>query len=217
MHDLQLISGNRTFSGNSLIPWLLLRHFDIGFHEIRIDLLRSDAMEKLGYFSPSLKVPVLVHEDLKVWDALPICEYLSETFLEQQGWSGHQKKKAAARSVCAELHGDFSYFKTQWPMNCHLHQARKPDQQLDREIARLDAILYCCQRKYGDGGNYLFGNFSIADAFMAPFAIALDCYKAELTHKSRDYVQYLLGHVHVQSWLDDAQKELDSVRFARTG
>ena len=217
MHDLHLISGNRTFSANSLIPWLLLKHFDIGFHEIRIDLLRSDAMEKLGYFSPSLKVPVLVHEDIKVWDALPICEYLSETFLEQQGWPRHQKKKAAARSVCAELHGDFSYFKTEWPMNCHLHQPRKPDQQLDREIARLDAIVYCCRRKFGDGGDCLFGSFSIADAFMAPFAIALDCYKADLTHKSRDYVEQLLTHPHVQCWLNEAQQELDSVRFARTG
>jgi glutathione S-transferase len=217
MVDLHLITGNRTTSCTSLVPWLLMKELQIPFHEISIDLFRSDAVEKLGLYSPSLKVPVLIHEDIKVWDALPICEYLSETFLENRGWPAHQKKRAAARSVCAELHGDFTHFRQEWPMNCHLVRWVKPDEQLEREIARLDAIMYCCRRKFGDGGDYLFGNFSIADAFMAPFAIALHNHGAELTEKSREYLHTLLNHPHISWWLDDAQQELDAVRFGMTG
>src|SRR5690606_39687129 len=85
MHDLNLISGNRSSSHSSLVPWLLMQEHGIGFHEIRIDLFRSDAIEQLGLYSPSLQVPVLIHDDVKVWDPLPICEYISETFLEQRG------------------------------------------------------------------------------------------------------------------------------------
>ena len=205
MHETHLITGNRTISSNSLSPWLLMKEFEIPFHEISIDLFKSNAVEKLGVFSPSLKVPVLIHEDIKVWDALPICEYVSETWLENRGWPHHLKKRAAARSVCAELHGDFGHFKQQWPMNCNLIQNRKPDAALEREIARLDAIMYCCRQKYGDGGDYLFGAFSIADTFMAPYAITLYSYGAELTANARAYLNTLLNNAHVLCWLAEAQ------------
>lgn len=217
MHDLNLISGNRTISATSLTPWLLLKQFDIPFHEIRIDLFRDDAVERVGWFSPSLKVPVLIHHDIKVWDALPICEYLSETWLEGRGWPLHQKKRAAARSVCAELHGDFQAFKQQWPMHCHLHLNGKIDAPLERDIARLDSIMSCCRRKYGDGGDWLFGAFSIVDAFMAPFVIALDCHGAELTAAASDYCQQLLRNSWVLEWLFEAQIELNNVHYRKAG
>jgi glutathione S-transferase len=152
-----------------------------------------------------------------VWDALPICEYISETWLENHGWPHHIRKRAAARSICAELHGDFAHFKKEWPMNCNLLRPSKPDAQLEREIARLDAIMYCCRGKYGDGGDWLFGHFSIADAFMAPFAIALHGYGAVLTEKAQGYMNTLLKHPDILCWLDEAQHELDTVRFAKTG
>ena len=50
MHDLHLITGNRTTSSTSLCPWLLLKEFAIPFREIRIDLYRSDAIERLGIY-----------------------------------------------------------------------------------------------------------------------------------------------------------------------
>lgn len=216
MHEIHLITGNRTVSSNSLTPWLLMKESEIPFHEISIDLFKSNAVEKLGIFSPSLKVPVLIHEDIKVWDALPICEYISETWLENRGWPHHLKKRAAARSVCAELHGDFAYFKQQWPMNCNLIQNRQPDAALEREIARLDAIMSCCRQRHGDGGDYLFGAFSIVDAFMAPYAITLYSYGAELTANARVYLNTLLNNTHVLCWLVEAQDELDKVRFAKS-
>ncbi len=217
MHELNLVSGNRSISSASLTPWLLLKQFDLLFNEISIDLFRDDAIEKLGWFSPSLKVPVLIHNDLKVWDALPICEYLNESFLEGRGWPAHLKKRAAARSVCAELHGDFLAFKQQWPMQCHLRLVARTDAVLERDIARLDSIMSCCRRKFGDGGDYLFGQFSIVDAFMAPYAIALDGHGAQLTAPADDYCQLLLGNMHVLEWLYEAQLELNTMKYAKAG
>ena len=217
MHELNLISGNRSCSNTSLIPWLLMQEHELAFNEIRIDLFRSDAIEKLGLYSPSLQVPVLIHDDIKVWDALPICEYLSETFLEQRGWPQHLKKRAAARSVCAELHADFAYFHQQWPMACEAVPARQPDARLEREISRLDAIMYCCRGKFGDGGPWLFGDFSIVDAFMAPFAITLRSHNAEMTEKARAYMDTLLSHPAVLLWLHEARSEHQHAPYAMTG
>ena len=217
MTDLQLITGNKNYSPSSLRPWLLLQEFEVPFMEIAIDLFKPDSAEKLGIYSPSLKVPVLIHDDIKVWDSLPICEYLSETFLENRAWPTHMKKRAAARSVVAEIHSDFQHFKREWPMNCQLNVKMKPDDLLEREIARLDAIMYCCRRKFGDGGDYLFGSFSIADCFLAPVAIALRAYGAELSWKTNLYMDRLLSNPHLEWWLDQARSELEEVPFDKTG
>lgn len=217
MQDLNLITGNRSCSHNSLIPWLLLQESGVPFHEIGIDLFRGDAVERLGMHSPSLQVPVLIHEDIKVWDALPICEYISESFLEGHGWPAHIKKRAAARSVCAELHGNFAHFWEQWPLRCNLSKPSIPDARLERDIARLDAIMHCTRRRYGDGGPWLFGRFGIVDAFMAPFAIALQSYDAHLTQAARDYQQFLLDQPHILTWLHDAEREHDAELYALTG
>jgi len=217
MTDLQLITGNKNFSPSSLRPWLLLQEFEVPFMEIAIDLFKPDSAEKLGIYSPSLKVPVLLHDDIKVWDSLPICEYLSETFLENRAWPTHMKKRAAARSVVAEIHSDFQHFKREWPMNCQLNVKMKPDDLLEREIARLDAIMYCCRRKFGDGGDYLFGSFSIADCFLAPVVVALRAYGAELSWKTNLYMDRLLSNPHLEWWLDQARSELEEVPFDKTG
>ena len=211
MTDIQLITGNKNFSPSSLRPWLLLKEFDVPFTEIAIDLFKADSAEKLGMYSPSLKVPVLIHNDIKVWDSLPICEYISESFLEDKAWPCHLKKKAAARSVVAEIHSDFQHFKREWPMNCLMQVKMTPDDKLEQEIARLDAIMYCCRRKYGDGGDYLFGRFSIADAFMAPVAVALRAYGAELSWKTNLYMDTLLGNEHMQWWLEQARNEIETL------
>jgi len=217
MADLQLITGNKNFSPSSLRPWLLLKEFDVPFTEIAIDLFKTDSAEKLGMYSPSLKVPVLIHNDIKVWDSLPICEYISETFLEDKAWPCHLKKKAAARSVVAEIHSDFQHFKRDWPMNCHMQIKMIPDEKLEHEIARLDAIMYCCKRKYGDGGKYLFGRFSIADCFMAPLAISLRAYGAELSWKTNLYLDTLMENEHMQWWLEQARDEIDALPLEKAG
>ena len=102
-------------------------------------------------------------------------------------------------------------------MDCNLLQPRKPDALLEREIARLDAIMYCCRRKFGDGGPYLFGRFSIADAFMTPFAIALQSYSGELSQKSLQYRDTLLANPHLLVWMDEARGEHSDELYALTG
>jgi glutathione S-transferase len=216
MHNLQLITGNRNFSSSSLRAWLLLQEFEIPFTEVILELYKTNSAEKVGMYSPSLQVPVLIHNDIKVWDSLAICEYVSETFLEFQGWPMHAKKRAAARSICTELHADFQHFKKDWPMNCQLSLTLMPSEAIEKEIARLDAMIYCCRRKYGDGGDYLLGKFSITDCMFAPFAVSLNAYGAELSHQSQHYLNTLLTNSHMQWWLNQADKEIEEHRWKKT-
>jgi glutathione S-transferase len=59
---MQLIIGNKNYSSWSMRPWLLLRHFKLGFKEIRIPLFVEGYQDRLRQYSPTLKVPVLIDE-----------------------------------------------------------------------------------------------------------------------------------------------------------
>ena len=205
----QLVSGDRNYSSSSLRVWLLLNEFEVPYEETLIKLFQSNSVEKIAMYSPSLQLPVLIHDSIKVWDSLAICEYINESFLEGRAWPQHAKKRAVARSIANELHADFQHFKKDWPMNCQLQSQMKASLSIEKEIARLDAIIYCCRTNFGDGGSYLCGQFSIVDCMFAPIVVALRAYGAELSQQSREYIQTLLSNSNLEWWLEQAGEELE--------
>lgn len=214
MKEVRLIIGNKNYATWSLAPWLLLKMFNVDFEEIRIALFQADTAEKLGPYSPSLKVPVLLHRDITVWDSLAICEYISETLLAGGGWPVNPRKRASARSACAEIHADFPHLKTEWPLNCKATYRLTPNDAIANEIARIDAIWSCCRRKFGENGDYLFGRFSLADCMFAGTAITLHTYGAELSSEASRYRDTLVGNPFVQNWIDEGRREREPLSIA---
>jgi glutathione S-transferase len=214
MNDLRLVIGNKNYSSWSMCPWLLLKMFNVDFEEIQIALYQDNTAEKLGPYSPSLKVPVLLHREITVWDSLAICEYISEQFINNSAWPASPKRRACARSTTAEVHSGFPYLKREWPLNCKVSYKLKPSPQLLDEIARIDAIWSCCRREFGENGNYLYGRFSIADCMYAPIAACFSIYKADLSQAAHIYVQTLLENPFVKKWLTLGRQEQESVGIA---
>lgn len=211
MGNIKLVIGNKNYSSWSLCPWLLLKAFDVRFEEINIALYQDNTAEKLGPYSPSLKVPALLHNETTVWDSLAISEYISEQLLEGRGWPANPKKRASARSVCAEMHAEFPNLKKEWPMNCKASVNLLVSDKLADEIARIDAIWSCCRRKHGAGGDYLFGRFSIADAMYVPMAVCFQSYGAKLSMEAQRYANTLLSNPHVQDWINQGRAEHETV------
>jgi len=207
MSTIKLVIGNKNFSSWSMRPWLLLKNFNIAFDEVPVALYQRNTAEKLGPLSPSLKVPALLHQETTVWDSLAICEYVSEALLEGRGWPASPRKRATARSVCAEIHSEFPHLKRDWPMNCKATVQMFASEEIANEIARIDAIWSCCRRKHGAGGEYLFGRFSIADCMYAPVAIAFNAYGAELSAQARRYADTLRTNPWVQAWIEQGRAE----------
>ncbi|MSR11180.1 MAG: glutathione S-transferase family protein [Gammaproteobacteria bacterium] len=219
MKDLRLVIGNKNYSSWSLCPWLLLKMFDIQFEEIQIVLYQDNTAEKLGPYSPSLKVPVLLHREITVWDSLAICEYISEQYLNHGGWPANPKRRASARSISAEVHSGFPTLKQEWPMNCKASYNLTPSPKLSEEIARIDAIWSSSRRRFGENGNYLYGRFSIADCMYASVAISFNAYGADLSEEANTYMQVLLDNPFVQKWiaLGRLEQEPLSIAYSSTG
>lgn len=209
MKAVKLVIGNKNFSSWSMRPWLLLKHFGIDFDEVQVPLYQRNTAEKLGPLSPSLKVPALLHQETTVWDSLAICEYISEVLLDGKGWPASPRKRATARSVCAEVHSEFLHLKQDWPMNCQASVDLTPSEPIANEIARIDAIWSCCRRKHGSGGEYLFGKYSIADCMYAPVAVVFRNYGAVLSAEAQRYADTLLSNPWVQEWITQGKAEED--------
>ncbi len=218
---MKLYIGNKNYSSWSMRPWVLLTQADIPFEEImvRFDAFTPDSQFKaaLKAVSPTGKVPVLVDDDLVVWDTLAIAEYLAERFPECELWPHDQADRARARSTCAEMHSGFTALRGACPMNieAHLPEAGaliwRDNPGVRADVNRLVALWRESLEK--SGGPLLFGNFSVADAYFAPVCTRLLTYALPLPEDIAAYVHRVCGLSGVKAWMDQARAEQDFLDF----
>jgi glutathione S-transferase len=218
---LKLFVGNKNYSSWSMRPWVLLRQAGIAFEEevVRFDSFDADSSfkQRLSGLTPTAKVPVLVDEDLAVWDTLAIAEYLAERYPEKHLWPADPADRARARSICAEMHSGFTGLRGNCPMNI---EAALPEVGAlvwrDKPAVRSD-MQRLVQMWSGlleeHGGPLLFGDFSIADAYFAPVCMRLKTYALPVPPAIADYVQRVTELPGVAAWIEGALAEKDFLDF----
>ena len=218
---LKLAIGNKNYSSWSMRPWVLLRQFNIPFEELmlRFDGFgpESEFKQAASRLSPVAKVPVLLHGDLVVWDTLAIAEYLveyaAENFPEHALWPRDQAARARARSLCAEMHSGFGALRSACPMNIEAALpevgARMLAEQpaVAADLARLVSMWH--QALAASGGPFLFGGYSVADAYFAPVASRMRTYGLPLPADAAAYVDRLWASPGVAAWVQGALAEQD--------
>lgn len=157
-----------------------------------------------------------------MWDSLSILDYISETYLDGRGWPRDPCARAYARSVSAEMHASFSHVRNELPMNCEkVFEGVQLSHGAVREIERIAHLWRECRARFGGGGPWLFGTFSIADAMYAPVAIRFDGYRIAQDEVAAAYVKQVLTHMPITEWIEAGKREreiidadeIDSTRF----
>ena len=214
----KLIIGNKNYSSWSLRAWFLLREADIDFDEHRIALDVEDTARQIAEFSPAGKVPVLLLDDMAVWDSLAIAETVADYWPEKNLWPGDPATRAHARSISAEMHSGFAELRSRMPMNCRAMGRRValPD-ELTSDIDRVFDIWSDCHRRYGDKGSWLFGEFSIADAMYAPVVLRFRTYGINLPESARHYANRVLQSEAMQEWLLACETEIEVIEQDEVG
>lgn len=217
MPPLTLVIGNRNYSSWSLRPWILLRHLGIAFDEVRLPLDTPEFDAKIGRWSPSRRVPVLVDGELRVWESLAIAEYAVEK--AGRGWPADPAARAVARAVSAEMHAGFQALRSAYPMNVRARNRRVPTTPaLAASIRRMDELWTACRTRHGAGGPWLFGEYSVADAMYAPVAFRFRTYgTAGLGPVSLAYVATVLEDPLLQPWIAAAEAETERVAADEAG
>lgn len=206
-----LLIGNKNYSSWSLRPWLLLHASGVPFTE---ELHWFETPEFAAEISsrkrsPNGRVPVLVDGDIKVWDSLAIAEYLAE---RHPGlWPADAAARAHARSACAEMHSSFGALRNWMPMNVRRsYPVATPREDVQKDIDRMQALWTEARAKFGTKsgqGPYLYGAFSIADAYFAPVVFRFNTYGVKCSPVVADYLKTMLAHPSMQQWVVDSKAE----------
>lgn len=207
MAELKIILGNKNYSSWSLRAWLALAHTGADFEEVVIPLDRDGTAASIQAWSPAGKVPILRDGDEVIWDSLAICEYLAERFPEAGLWPKDRAARALARSACAEMHAGFAALRRALPMDVRSHVPLSYDAAVGDDIARICAIWSQCRGRFGGDGPYLFGAFTIADAFFAPVASRFATYAVDLPNDAKRYVGAVLEEQKMRAWRQAAADE----------
>lgn len=219
---LELIIGNKNTSSWSMRPWVLMRQFDIPFTETLVRLDDPKSRATLGDHSPSGLVPCLKDDGVVVWDSLAIAEYLAEKFADRQLWPADPVARARARCLASEMHAGFSNLRTIWPMDLATHQAGVTTPPLvRRDLARIfdlweGARTDFAQEGAGQGdGPFLFGAFSIADAFYAPVVSRIRSFGPVPTSPVVSaYMDAMWASPAMTAWAKDAAAEVAAGWYA---
>jgi glutathione S-transferase len=202
MYDLYI--GNKNYSSWSLRPWVLMRELGIPFRERQV-VFDGASNASFREFSPTGKVPCLVHDDVTVWDSLAITEYLGEW--HEGVWPAEAVARAWARCAAAEMHSGFSALRNACTMNCGIRVTlARVDEPLKRDLSRLEELWADGLGRFG--GPFLVGaKFCAADAFFAPVAFRIQTYDPPIGDVARGYVQRLLALPAMQEWYAAALRE----------
>ena len=213
--DLTLVIGNKAYSSWSLRPWLALKHTGRPFREILVPLRRPDTRARILEHSPSGRVPCLKDGGRVIWDSLAICEYLAERFPDAALWPGDAEARALARAVSAEMHSGFAALRTHMSMDlkaAHPGEGRTPETEAD--IARIAALWRGMRERFGQGGDFLFGRFSIADAMYAPVVTRFVTYGVALDAVGQAYVEAVQALPAMREWTAAALAEPSEIPAA---
>lgn len=206
---LTLIIGNKNYSSWSMRPWVAATAFGIPFNEVRVLLDQPDTSARIAEYSGAGRVPVLVAGEMTIWDSLSICEYLAEQFPEKHMWPQDVAARAMARSVSAEMHSGFADLRSAMSMNIRMSlpgRGRTPGAQGD--IGRISEIWEECLSRFGHH-QFLFGDFSIADAFFAPVVMRFKIYGVALAPALQAYCERVQAHPAVARWVREALAETE--------
>ncbi len=215
MAEFHIYIGYRTVSSWSLRGWLPLRKTGAPFDETLIRYRTREGKARLLALSPTGKVPLLVHRrsdgsEVRIWDSIAIGEYLAELFPDAHLWPKDAEARAVARSIAAEMHSGFLALRE------HLSMAlleRTPKTVTDpaalADIERVQEIWTEARERWGakNGGPFLFGHYTIADAMFAPVATRFRTYGTRLTATAEAYKEAVLSDPDFVAWEEDALRE----------
>jgi glutathione S-transferase len=208
MSERTLILGNKAYSSWSLRPWLALKQAGLPFAETVIQLRQPDTRAQILAHSPTGKVPCLIDGDRVIWDSLAICEYIAELAPAAALWPEDSYARAVARSASAEMHSGFVALRNAMSMDLKADrsgQGLNPDSAAD--IARVQALWADCRARFGQGGPFLFGRFSVADAMYAPVVTRFVTYGVAVDDTARAYMDAVLNLPAMREWTVAAKAE----------
>ncbi|WP_341914016.1 glutathione S-transferase [Polaromonas sp. YR568] len=206
-----LTISSKNYGAWSLRGWLLAKLAGLEFTEKVISPDDPAMKAEMLLLAPSMLVPSLQHNGVKVWDTLAIAEYLHEIRPGARMLPADVKARAHCRAICGEMHSGFSSMRSSLPMNLKAHFPNfKVWSRAQADIDRVVDIWKECLATYG--GPYLFGKQPCtADAMYAPVVTRFLTYDVALDKVCAAYCKRIMELPAMKEWVAAAKKEPDDI------
>jgi glutathione S-transferase len=210
MSTTTLTISSKNYSSWSLRGWLMAKLAEIDFDEVIVAPDDPDARAEILLLSPSILVPCLTCEGIRVWDTLAIGEFLNEIAPKARLLPKDQAKRARCRSICGEMHSGFISLREALPMNIKAELRNfKIWSKAEGDIERIKTIWRECLKAHC--GPYLFGEISMADAMYAPVVSRFRTYGVELDGELKAYADRIWDLPAMKEWREGALAEKDEI------
>jgi glutathione S-transferase len=211
MAKAELTISSRNYGAWALRGWLMAKLAGLDFDEKLVSPDDPDMKAEILLLSSSMRVPSLLHDDVKVWDTLAIGEYLHEIRPKAGLLPADVGSRAHCRAICGEMHSGFGSMRASLPMNI---KARFPGfnvwSRAQGDIDRIMEIWIECLAAYG--GPYLFGKQPcIADAMYAPVVTRFLTYDVATDEVCGAYCEAIMALPAMKEWVAAARREPDEI------
>ena len=208
---LSIHIGNKVYSSWSLRGWLAVRQSGLPFNEVVAPLYDDSWAERrqMPEFAPSNgKVPILWDGDKPVWESLAIIDYLADKVGRDRFWPADDAARAFARSIASEMHAGYQALRSQCGMNLrHVYPPEPLAPEVEADVQRITSLWDQAKRRFGQGGDYLFGGFGAVDIMFAPVVTRFRTYSIPLPSLASDYCAAVWDHPFMVDWSRGAAGE----------
>lgn len=214
----QFVSGNLNYSSWSIRPLLVARKVALPVEEIIVPLDFPETTARLKAISPTAKVPLLIWDDIEIWESLAIAEFIAEWAPPGAVWPLDPEKRAVARAVSSEMHAGFQAIRQACSMDIRArHPAPDMTPALEADITRLQAMWSGLRARHGSGGPFLFGAWSAADAFYTPVVTRFRTYGLALSGAAAEYSAAILEDPLFRTLEEQAKQEPWWIKYGPGG
>ncbi len=206
----ELYIGDRTFSSWSLRGWLMLEKFGLDYNTHLVGLYAGTYRAELAHLAPARTVPAMqTPEGHVLTDSIAMAETLVERHPDIDLYPRDPAARALARSITAEMHGSFMALRNDCPnMITHVWEGFVPSDAVRADLERIEDLWALAKERHGRDGPWLFGTYTIADAFYAPVALRITAYDLPISAASHTYVDAHLQDPAFLAWRAASRSEV---------
>ncbi len=215
MSQTTLVIADKNYSLWPLAPWLCMKKVQMPFTEILIRFGQKNTRRRMLEYAPTGRVPVLIHNGLKVWDSLAICEFINDLYPSENLWPENLETRAQARTFAAEMHatgGAFPGAPRHIIYSLDTNVRRRTD-RVEPKKHVVESINYLINRwqnlinTFGGSGGFLFDEFTVADAMSAHLVNRFYTYDIKLPDDITKYCKNMRDFPPLAHWIREAEAE----------
>ena len=186
----------------------MLEKFNLPYRTHIVGLYSGTMSADLAPVAPATLVPALRTPDgIVVGETIAMAETLAERHPNAHLWPADPAARATARWLCAAMAAGFGALRGACPMQLrHVNTGFVASDAVRSDLARIETLWAHAAKMHTEDGPWLFGNYSLADAFYAPVAARIIGYDLPVSKSTAAYCTTTISDPAFIAWRAEGQK-----------